>query len=106
MNHLVLSGTATVVPSGTRSSCYQGPESELTRWRSIPCRLRNFPNLEPFGFLLTDSASRHAVDSALAAKPHAPAGRSLGRSCRQQAVVTGAEPDLPQSSLYKLRRTT
>ena len=27
VNHLVLSGTATLVPSGTRSSCYRGPES-------------------------------------------------------------------------------
>jgi hypothetical protein len=98
VNHLVLSGTAGVVPSGTRSSCYRGPESELTPWRSIPCRLRNFPNLESFGFLLTDCASRWAVDSALAPKPHASARRLLGKSCRQQAVVTGTESDLPQSS--------
>ena len=99
MNHLVLSGTATVVPSGTRSSCYRGPESELTPWRSKPCPLRNFPNLESFGFLLTDRASRLTVDSALAAKPHAAAGRLLGQSRRQLAVVTGTEPDLPQSPL-------
>ena len=106
MNHLVLSGTATVVPSGTRSSCYRGPESELTPWRSIASAPRNFPNLESFGFLLTDRASRLTVDSARAAKPHAAAGRLLGQSYRQQAVVTGTESDLPLISLYKLRRTT
>ena len=31
VNQLVLSGTATLVPSGTRSSCYRGPKSELKR---------------------------------------------------------------------------
>jgi hypothetical protein len=97
VNHLVLSGTATVVPSGTRSSCYRGPESELTPWRSIPSSPRNFPNLESFGFLLTDCDYRWAVDGTLAAKPHAPAWRSLGQSYCQQAVVTGSESDLPQS---------
>ena len=97
MNHLVLSGTATVVPSGTPSSCYQGPDSQLSHWRSIPCRLRNFPNLESFGFLLTDCASRRAVDSALAAKPHASVWRSLGQSRRQQAVVACTESGFPQS---------
>lgn len=98
MNHLVLSGTATVVPSGTRSSCYRGPESELTPWRSIASSPRNFPNLESFGFLLMDRASRLTVDSALAAKPHAAAGRLLGQSRRQLAVVMGTESDLPQSA--------
>ena len=38
VNQLVLSGTATLVPSGTRSSCYRGPESELSPWRSILCQ--------------------------------------------------------------------
>jgi hypothetical protein len=123
VNPLVLSGTATVVPSGTPSSCYRGPESELTRWRSIPSSLRNFPNLESFGFLLTDRASRWTVDSALAAKSHAPAGRLPDQGRRQQAVVTGTpttgwlgDPHaivparvgvcLSAISLYKLRRTT
>jgi hypothetical protein len=106
VNHLVLSGTATIVPSGTRSSCYRGPESELTPWRSIPSSPRNFPNLESFGFLLTDFASRRAVDSALAAKPHASARRSLDQSCRQQAVVKGHRVWPSPISLYKLRRTT
>lgn len=30
MNQLVLSGTATLVLSGTRSSCYRGPESSIS----------------------------------------------------------------------------
>ena len=102
MNHLVLSGTATVVPSGTRSSCYRGPESELTPWRSIPSSPRNFPNLESFGFLLTDRASRLTVDSDLAAKPHAPAGRLLdqkqsptsGRGGWAKGNIWPPDPDL------------
>ena len=56
MNHLVLSGTATHVPSGTRSSCYRGPESVEESSHSITCRARNFSNLESFGFFLTDRA--------------------------------------------------
>lgn len=56
MNQLVLSGTATLVPSGTRSSCYRGPESGPS-----PCPLalssrRNSSNQKSFGFLLTDGA--------------------------------------------------
>lgn len=56
MNQLVLSGTATVVPSGTRCSCYRGPESGPS-----PCPLalssrRNSSNQKSFGFLLTDRA--------------------------------------------------
>ena len=54
MNHLVLSGTATLVPSGTRSSCYRGPESGKKFSSSTACRARNFPNPESFGFFLTD----------------------------------------------------
>src|SRR6266481_7607308 len=38
VNHLVLSGTATHVPSGTGSSCYRGPESAEKFSRSITCR--------------------------------------------------------------------
>lgn len=53
MNQLVLSGTATIVPSGTRSSCYRGPEAYPS-----PCPLavssgRNSSNQKSFGFLLT-----------------------------------------------------
>ena len=89
MNHLVLSGTATVVPSGTRSSCYRGPESELIPWHSISISSRNFPNLESFGFLLTDDASRWTVDSVRAAKPHTAAWRLPGQNIHQRAAVTG-----------------
>lgn len=56
MNQLVLSGTATLVPSGTGSSCYWGPKANLS-----PCPLalssgRNSSNQKSFGFLLTDRA--------------------------------------------------
>jgi hypothetical protein len=87
VNHLVLSGTATVVPSGTRSSCYRGPESKLTPWRSIPSSPRNLPNLESFGFLLTDHRSWRAVNSAPTATPRASCRRSLSPASRRQAVV-------------------
>lgn len=63
MNHLVLSGTNTIVPSGTGSSCYRGPESIETRYLRTACGNRNFSNLESFGFLLTDRALFPSVDS-------------------------------------------
>ena len=44
VNHLVLSGTATHVLSGTRSSCYRGPKSGERFWRSTSFRARNFTN--------------------------------------------------------------
>ena len=54
MNQLVLSGTATLVPSGTRSSCYRGPESDLSPCLSALSSRRNSSNQKSFGFLLTD----------------------------------------------------
>jgi hypothetical protein len=54
VNSVVLSGTVTLVPSGTGSSCYRGPKSQLKRWRATLSRPRNFTNRESFGFLLTD----------------------------------------------------
>jgi hypothetical protein len=71
VNHLVLSGTDCVVPSGTRSSCYRGPESQLTAWRSTVFRPRNFTNLESFGFLLTDRHGWRPVDNRLTAQSRA-----------------------------------
>ncbi len=56
MNQLVLSGTATVVPSGTGSSCYRGPESGLSACYLVHCSSRNFPNQKSIGFFLTDRA--------------------------------------------------
>ena len=56
VNCLVLSGTAPIVPSGTGFSCYRGPKSTKTPVWSASCSLRNFSNLESFGFLLTEPA--------------------------------------------------
>ncbi len=53
MNSLVLSGTAPIVPSGTRSSCYRGPESTIQRRVSKACGDRNFSNSDSFGIFLT-----------------------------------------------------
>ena len=65
MNQLVLSGTATFVPSGTGSSCYRGPESVLSACYHARSSRRNFTNQKSFGFLLTDGAVFHAVHNSL-----------------------------------------
>ena len=53
MNSLVLSGTAALVLSRTRSSCYQGPESGEYRDGSTAYPCRNVSNLDSFGIFLT-----------------------------------------------------
>jgi hypothetical protein len=63
MNQLVLSGTATLVPSGTQSSCYRGPKSGLRPCCSTLYSACNFPNLKSFGFSLTDPPSAAAGDN-------------------------------------------
>jgi hypothetical protein len=90
VNPLVLSGTGIVVPSGTRSSCYRGPESELTRRRSVPTSPRYFPNLEFSGFLLTDRNPWRTVDNARAVGLAYPAGDRFANAGHRQAVVTRA----------------
>ncbi len=78
MNQLVLSGTATLVLSGTRTSCYRGPESSLRACFSALSSRSNFTNQKSFGFLLTDQAEspvggdRHpqAASPAWLCKPH------------------------------------
>ena len=62
MNSLVLSGTAPIVPSGTGSTCYQGPESLEKPRNSDNWGARNFSNKESFGFFLTDRAFFAAED--------------------------------------------
>jgi chromosome partitioning protein len=56
VNHLVLSGTPSIVPSGTRSTCYRGPKSGETYCLSTACRASNFSNLDSFGIYLTNFA--------------------------------------------------
>jgi hypothetical protein len=56
VNQVVLSGTATLVPSGTGSSCYRGPESVLSICNQARSSRCNFTNQKSFGFLLTDRA--------------------------------------------------
>jgi hypothetical protein len=65
VNQLVLSGTATLVPSGTGSSCYRGPEWVLSACYRVHSSRRNFTNQKSFGFLLTDRAVFHAVHNPL-----------------------------------------
>jgi hypothetical protein len=59
VNQLVLSGTATLVLSGTRSSCYRGPESSLRACFSVLSSRSNFTNQKSFGFLLTEQTESH-----------------------------------------------
>jgi hypothetical protein len=78
VNQLVLSGTATLVLSGTQSSCYRGPESSLRACFSALSGPSNFTNQKSFGFLLTDQAESRiggvrqqgAVSTACLRKPH------------------------------------
>ncbi len=65
MNQVVLSGTATLVPSGTRSSCYRGPELVLSVCNQARFSRCNFTNQKSFGFLLTDRAFFLAVHNLL-----------------------------------------
>ncbi|MGY4505839.1 hypothetical protein ACVWYH_009796 [Bradyrhizobium sp. GM24.11] len=77
MNQLVLSGTATLVLSGTRSSCYRGPKSGLSGCFFTLYRHRNFTNQKSFGFLLTSQTTsilgdgqQRDVNPASGRKPH------------------------------------
>jgi hypothetical protein len=65
VNQLVLSGTTTLVPSGTGSSCYRGPESVLSACYQVRSSRRNSSNQKSFGFLLTDCAVFLAVHNPL-----------------------------------------
>lgn len=94
MNQLVLSGTATLVPSGTRSSCYRGPKSGLRPCRATLCSTRNFPNLKSFGFSLTDAAwvasgdnqQRLSASTVLVSLPSPLQSKRIGKTrCGRQA---------------------
>ena len=61
MNQLVLSGTATLVLSGTLSSCYRGPELSLRRCFFALSGCSNFTNQKSFGFLLTEPPESYVV---------------------------------------------
>lgn len=50
---LVLSGTGTIVPSGTGFSCYRGPILPIPPFTPEACRPSNVSNQESYGFLLT-----------------------------------------------------
>lgn len=86
MNQLVLSGTALLVPSGTGSSCYRGPESGSSPCFAVFFSLRNFTNRKSFGFLLTESATsrawcerqRYPEGRANVRKPGTPMHAALG----------------------------
>jgi hypothetical protein len=78
VNQLVLSGTATLVLSRTKSSCYRGPKLSLSVCFSALSSRSNFTNQKSFGFLLTDQAEsriggvrqQRTVGPACLYKPH------------------------------------
>jgi len=57
----VISGTQTVVISGTRSSWFQEPESALSLCAGNEIDAPNLSNIESFGFLLTERPHFHPV---------------------------------------------
>jgi hypothetical protein len=92
VNLLVLSGTATLVLSGTRSSCYRGPESSLRACFSALSGRSNFTNQKSFGFLLTDQSERRiggdrqrgADGPACLTKPHTHFTEPQAHGCQLQ----------------------
>jgi hypothetical protein len=88
VNHLVLSGTATHVLSGIRSSCYRGPKSGLRFWRLTSFRARNFTNLESFGFFLTDYPFFTAEDNRQSFAPSVTAATLLNRNTSAKTTHT------------------
>jgi hypothetical protein len=61
----VISGTQTVVISGTRSSWFQEPESALSTCAGNEICAPNLSNIESFGFLLTEHPRFHPVWKSL-----------------------------------------
>jgi hypothetical protein len=87
VNHVVLSGTATHVLSGTRSSCYRGPESCECFSYSTTCRARNFSNPESFGFFLTNPTVSAAGDLRQPAARNDTIGALLGKSAGGKTIL-------------------
>jgi hypothetical protein len=85
VNSLVLSGTAAIVPSGTGSTCYQGPESLEKPSNSDGWGARNFSNKESFGFFLTESPESACCGSAGSERLSRPMTAGCGQSVQGSA---------------------
>lgn len=66
MDKHVISGTQTLVISGTRSSWFQEPESALSVYSGGEIGASNLSNLDSFGILLTNPAFFHVVNKRAA----------------------------------------
>jgi len=64
VNQPVLSGTRTLVLSGTANPAYQEPKPNISLEAASQNRAPNFPNKESFGFLLTRSVRWGLSDAA------------------------------------------
>jgi len=97
VNQLVLSGTATLVPSGTQSSCYRGPKSSPRPYCATLCSARNSPNLKSFGFSLTvpafaaagDNQQRLSASTVLVSLPSPIRSQRIGNSWLRQQMRFG-----------------
>jgi hypothetical protein len=94
VNQLVLSGTATLVLSGTRSSCYRGPESSLRACFSALSSRSNFTNRKSFGFLLTEQAES-GVDGARQRQSDRPACLCRRYTLSTEPQAHGCQPQRP-----------
>ena len=81
---VVLSGTGSIVPSGTRPSCYREPKPALTRWRESENRS---PNLES-----NRESNLTEVGAAKTARNSAFAGRGKSRDPGQGLPRRGGRP--------------
>ena len=90
VNSLVLSGTAAIVPSGTGSTCYQGPELLEKPSNSDGWGTRNFSNKESFGFFLTEAPESARCGSAGSERLSPPTTAGWGQSV--QGAVRGRSP--------------
>ena len=96
VNQLVLSGTTTLVPSGTRSSCYRGPKSGLRHCCATLFSARNFPNLEILRISSNGPAIAAAGDNQQGSREHSSPlplpmqSQRIGKTwLRQQDVAHG-----------------
>jgi hypothetical protein len=94
------------VPSGT-ILCYRGPDQATL---GVNASSRNFPNLESFGFLLTDRYSWRTVDDALVAGSRASDRRSLsqresltnGRNACANRKILAVKSNLDRADAHRI----
>ena len=104
---LVLSGTRTIVPSGTRGSCYQEPKPALTSGNRRRIRALNLESNQESNFeerardvenLIRDAARSLSVTARKSA-PSAPAEPPQTATSRRGGASPSTDPDTPRLPL-------